>query len=494
MPVRIATEQIFRPTRQELVFYYPKIIKAVGREQDLFPDGTVAHARDAKLNKADLFRYKNEPDQFARLPNHIRWESNANRALHNDIEHAVDELLNPTTIKIRTHTHAQNCLRGFCNWLDRCNYIYDPSAGYEEIAKKVATKSGGDRKVDKHRATVPNSLNDLRLYDYLSEYNLFLMAKSPIGNCLATARAFALLLVLNGFKKEDLALVMIQPMNQDGAIVYKGEENVDTVFCHPSPEGILTQVFELTNSADGMIQGRQLTTKERDQPFANHWVVKYCSRIYDPLYRCSYHEPSDAFDSLERVNCGKPQAFPTPEACPWTFESLMRETEGKQKYFVNFSSEKINNALKIRPANRIRYMVYPTERGETLMGQSLIPLTLGRVFGYCVPEDGLHMRLLLMKAVIAYERGCTGFFRSASNASIDFCRKARKFCEEEETVPDSRIYRSMTPKDWNACRRWDEQAAREHIYNAMYGAQEAVGTTLRKCLWEAFGVPSFFRS
>jgi len=51
----------------------------------------------------------------------------------------------------------------------------------------------------------------------------------------------------------------------------------------------------------------------------------------------------------------------------------------------------------------------------------------------------------------------------------------------------------MTQAEWDACKLWSGDDARDAIYDAMY-AQATAGTTLRKCLWEAFEVPSIFRA
>lgn len=96
-----------------------------------------------------------------------------------------------------------------------------------------------------------------------------------------------------------------------------------------------------------------------------------------------------------------------------------------------------------------------------------------------------------MVAVLEYERGLS-FFRRPSAESIDFCKKTRAFCDQTANVPRV-IYDPTKEAGWEIYKVWTEDWAREHIYNAMYFPKK-VGETLRKCLWKAFDVPSYFRA
>ena len=97
-----------------------------------------------------------------------------------------------------------------------------------------------------------------------------------------------------------------------------------------------------------------------------------------------------------------------------------------------------------------------------------------------------------MVAVLEYERGL-GFFRCASDRSIEFVKKARVFCNKMENVP-TKIFNPTKEKDgWAPYNSWKAEDAPQSIYDAMYVSKK-VGDTLKKCLWKAFEVPSYFRT
>jgi hypothetical protein len=185
--------------------------------------------------------------------------------------------------------------------------------------------------------------------------------------------------------------------------------------------------------------------------------------------------------------------------------------EASKKVFFVFGGDKLCGAIgAARGKDAIAYAMFDMIDGGgsvrlqqntaglkpiliKVMVTASVPLKAGRVFGWCVPDDDGAARKLLMNAVTAYENSLN-IFRVASDASKVFCRLARKWCGETKTVPKNRIYSSMTQTEWDACNSWTESDARNAIYDAMYAKAATVGTTLRKCLWDAFDVPSIFRS
>jgi hypothetical protein len=495
----------YTPIRDRLIYYYPKVMKAIGTERQLFPNQQISGIRDAKLDKdlytkterewttthGDISGMTSDEKQWSPEVRaaQVRWVSRNNPNIHAQIGRVVDDLLNPKKPQVRRFYDAQYLLMGYCNWLDRVKYTYNqsenPTNFLEEMGERKAKKLG-------HVIPIMGASHEKRA-DFIEEYNLFAIVKSPIGNCLNAARAFALLLFLNGFRKESLSLCCIQAAKANvDAIVFKGEKNPKLEFLVPTRKGVVTSVFELTNTRGGTISGRQCPPQDVDQPFKNHWIVQCAGNFYDPLYRCSYNSPEDAFDVVELLEVGQPQS-PAPAVCNWEFTNLYRDREGQQRYFFEFTSRRICEALQMKRPEAKKFVLHKTKAGEgsVLMDGSPIPLGLGRVFGWCVPADEAAMRNVLMAAVTEYERGLN-FFRRPSEDSIDFCKKSRAFCEKTDNVPRA-IYDPARETGWKNYKVWTEQSARETIYNAMY-LPRSVGETLKKCLCKAFEVPSYFRA
>ena len=502
----------YTPIRGDLIFYYPKVMKAIGTERQLFPNQQINAIRDAKLNKDQYTKTERDwttehgdirgylDNEKLGLPNVgpaiIQWESRNNPNLQTQIEKVVDDLLNPKRRKERSILEAQYLLMGFCDWLDRAKYTYHtdqtPTRFYDEgkLSAQKAKKLG-------HAIKVGEQSHEQRGIDWaVASYNIFAIVKSPIGNCQNAASAFALLLFLNGFRKESLALCQIKPQREGDAIVFQGEKHAKLSFIVPTQRGVVTPVFELANTRGGTISGRQCTPQDVDQPFENHWIVKCNGHYFDPLYRCSYESPSHAFDVIERLKDKTTTGglkSPAPLVCEWKFINLYRDYGGGGRYFFEFTSKKICEALKMKRAEEKKFLLDKPKAGEgsALFVDELMPLGLGRVFGWCVPADEQAMRNVLMVAVLEYEKGL-GIFRRPSEGSIDFCKKSRAFCGKLDKVPKA-IYDPAKETSWNNYKVWTEKSAREIIYNAMY-LPKSVGETLRKCLWKAFDVPSYFRA
>ena len=95
-----------------------------------------------------------------------------------------------------------------------------------------------------------------------------------------------------------------------------------------------------------------------------------------------------------------------------------------------------------------------------------------------------------------YERSLSGlssFYRCASDKSIEFVKKARVFCNKMEDVPTKIFNPAKEKGGWEPYISWKDENVRQVIYDAMYVSKN-VGDTLRKCLWKAFEVPSYFRT
>lgn len=490
MPKTHLTPSLFSVNNADLIFYCPKIIKALNGDGDLLPALArgVRGVQRAKLDKSTL----TERSQ-------VVWRAGPNPNFHADIEDFAGTLLDPNREKRHpTALEAQRLLEGFVKWIDRNKYTYNQGSSFEDISPAIK-----DSKVRKLSNVFGHSqysqLTDLPRMEQGQlgkiTYNVFASVKSPVGNCTHTAQALALLMFLNGFPKEKLGICKISA-SSGKCIIFKGESRLIRRFLYPSPNGAVIPIFDLATVVGGNIQGQQLTPRDGDQPFGEHFIVSYDGVYYDPLYRCSYNHPDDAFDVIPEKNVGTNPTSPAPGVCNWEFTSFCHAEE-ENKYLFGFTSPKINKALGISPANTKKYMAYTPRAGEAyvLMNTSIrceFPITLGRVFGWCVPVNEQAMRDLLMVAVLEYERGL-GFFRCASDRSIEFVKKARVFCNKMENVP-TKIFNPTKEKDgWAPYSSWKAEDAPQSIYDAMYVSKK-VGDTLRKCLWKAFEVPSYFRT
>lgn len=466
MDIPITTHPL-HVTATDLAFYYPKIAKAVGHNTALFP-----------------------------LPVLTRKEINENSRLVQPLKDAMQELATRIlkgTVSCGTppsFARAEQLLRGFAQWLDGTAFKYAQGGKIANVTEQMTN----DAKREKYHQQFSIAG---------TAYNIFASVKSPIGNCEQATSALAYLFILNGFRPQELELCKIG--DDKGVIFFKGENHI-RCFKVPSAKCTLVPVYEMS-TAGGKLKHSQLSTADCDQPFGNHWVLKWRGKIYDALYRCSYTTPSEAFHFA-------PAAVPTRVTIPphsakmGEIGGVMADKEAK-KVFVAFSCDKLSKAVGAAGTLAVNYAMFDTSdgggsvrlRGRTAglkpvlvstMVTASLPLSAGRVFGWCVPDDDGAAMNLLMNAVIAYEN-TLNIFRVASDGSKIFCRLARKWCGAAKTAPRNRIYSSMTQTEWDACKLWTGDDARDAIYDAMY-AQATAGTTLRKCLWEAFEVPSIFRA
>ena len=484
--------QEFVVQESELVFYYPKIVKAVGHNEHLFPFKKIKDVQNAKLNTQGV-----DPKEL-----NAQWTARRNPLLQQQLEGAARLLLHPLKRELRSPQDAQRVLEGFVKWMDNKNYRYVSSNSFDTVATLGGMSAEKKIKLSHHLVTGDTD-PERGCIIMSNKYNVFASAGSPMGNCSHVATAFALLLLLNGFPKDTIKLCIITGMGdaEQTEIFFKGEANPNLLYILPSPKGLVAPTCELSGGRQANAQCKQLYPKDADRPFANHWIVKCGTEYYDPLYRCSYGHPDEAFDRIERVpgtenlQCESP----APSVEGWILGNLYT-VPSRRILILKFESRRIQQLLGI--SKKTEYIIYKPDAEDDVVVSDLpqqltLPHGLGRVFGYCLPDDDEHVNFHLMKAVRAYEKGCTGFFRSASPESTTFCKKARVFCGETATAPDNgKIYRPTAGADWKEGRSWTQEEAREAIHDAIYGVSrpQLVGTTLRKCLWEAFGVPSFFRS
>ena len=503
MEIEISVTSPFSVQTSEIVFYYPKIIKAVGHDRNLFPFREIKGTKDAKLVTGDLAEA--DPWAFA------QWQSPKNVNFQRHLEEAAQRLLNPNREAARrTPQDAQRVLAGFIRWLysTKTNYryfsqgnafaIFD-NAGItgkklEKLSHNVTTGLTSEKNIER---------SDKVLHGHL--YNVFASVKSPMGNCQHVAQAFALLLFLNGFSRSDLFLCQIEGQGgqqNSAGIFFKGEGNKDLDYVLPSPKGALAPACELSSGENARAVCKQLSPKDADRPFDNHWIVRSGGVYYDPLYRCSYKHPDLAFHRLQRVRRDEPPVAcfsPVARIGAWDLSESWYLPARKMQIFT-FESERVQQTLGV--SQETKYILYRSEAAERDVRvceapqRVTLPEGVGRWLGYCLPDDEPTLKSRLMKAVMAYERGCTGFFRNASTESVQFCKTARVFCGETGTAPNNvKIYRPTGAADWKEGRSWTQQEARGALNDAIFTNPNPplVGTTLRKCLWEAFHVPSVFR-
>lgn len=476
----------FSVQESELIFYYPKIVKAVGHDDKLFPFKKIKDAANAKLSTHNL-----DP----RVLN-AQWQAPGNPLFQKQLEEAARSLLHPPKKAVRTPQDAQRVLQGFVKWMDNTKYTYVASDSFTLVAETGGMSDAKLEKLSYHFNTSSTPADRFEVI-YGNMYNVFASVKSPMGNCGMVANAFALLLFLNGFPKDTIELCFIAAGGgtSGAGIFFKGEANPKLLYVSPSPKGLVAPTCELSSGGQANVQCKQLYPKDADRPFDNHWIVKCNGLYYDPLYRCSYGHPDDAFDRIERVTGADVQCHsPAPVVGKWVKGDVWR-VPADGRWILKFESPTIWQVLGI--SQTTKYMLYKPDVGEDNVSLGDAPegptLTrgLGRAFGHCLPASKQAMRDLLMVAVLEYERGL-GFFRRPSKESIDFCKVARAFCDNLTNVPRA-IFDPSKETGWKNYKVWTEQSARGSIINAVYHPK-IVGETLRKCLWKAFGVPSWFRA
>jgi hypothetical protein len=487
--IKVQTQD-FVVQESELIFYYPKIVKAVGHNEDLFPFEKIKDVQNAKLNIQGDLKVRN-----------AQWTAQRNPRLQEELDAAAQLLLKPQKRHHRSPIDAQRVLKGFVKWMDNKNFTYVSQQNLEDVAEYGKMGEKKMEKLSHHFYTNKSNVARMELI-YHNKYNVFASAGSPMGNCGHVASAFALLLFLNGFPKDTIKISFIEGSGDatQTDIFFKGEANPNLIYKVPSPKGLKAPACELSGGREANAGCKQLYPDDADRPFANHYIVKCGTAYYDPLYRCSYDHPDAAFDRIVRVpGTGDLQCkSPASKVGNWELEDLYRMPD--RKLILKFRSDRICKLLGV--SNETKYIIYkPAMEENVVVSDSpktvTLPHGLGRVFGHCLSDDDEMVKMHLMKAVRAYEKGCTGFFRSASPESTAFCKKARVFCGEADNAPrNDKIYRATDGVDWKSGRSWSQQEARGALCNAIftYSNPPLVGTTLRKCLWEAFGVPSFFRS
>lgn len=95
--------QDFVVQESELIFYYPKIVKAVGHNEDLFPFEKIKDVQNAKLNIQGV-----DPKVL-----NAQRTAQRNPRLQEQLEAAARSLLRPQTTHQRSPADAQRVLRGF---------------------------------------------------------------------------------------------------------------------------------------------------------------------------------------------------------------------------------------------------------------------------------------------------------------------------------------------------------------------------------------------
>lgn len=485
----------FAPSKSELVFYIPKIERAVGDQHGLFPMKTtgIEFLGRAKIDVRNDFV----------VP---QYRVKGNQSLQKQLEDHADAMLRPGPGQHRTDAQAQQILKGFVQWLDNSKFNYVSAGNFGAIADNAVAKGMMKQsQVNEFAHNFGSMHSDSARLDKCplsgAQWNVFANVSSPIGNCLNCAQAFALLLFMNGFRREDLMLKEIKGRD-GGAIMFKGTNNIRfKEFIDTSKS--LTALYRLSGTNGGNIQAQQVTLESGDQPFDNHWIVEWNGKCYDPLYRCSYDNPDSTFDRIGKKGFNtKSISYKVPAIGDWSQGDYFVKTTPPhpEEHILAFSSPQVSTALKIAKTNGDYFIAGELKVGEghVLLSsepKTLIPLGLGRVFGLCVPDDVEKAKLFLMSGVMEYERSLSGFksfYRCASDKSIEFVKKARAFCNKMDNVPTKIFDQTKEKGGWKPYTTWTEQNARKCIYDAMYVSKD-VGDTLRKCLWNAFEVPNYCR-
>jgi hypothetical protein len=451
MPILQSPILQFRPSVAHVRHYLPKIAAAVGRNRNLFPLPI--------FTEADIARDKPQDRHKAATQ--------------------LAELIVNSQLKMsgRNSAVAKAILRGFVRWLDGKNYTYTSKTRLELI-------------------------QDNGWHSYLEgneEYNLFANPSAPIGDCFTTANALALLLAMNGFPCNELMLVGLQ---SDGGnpFLFRGGEAAANYMVDAIDSSALAPLVRV-GPGRGL---ERVPAAEADTPFANHWVVGYKGDLYDANYRAIYRNPHNLFAETSRpVSLGQMGAPMNPIFLPdGKVTDSLTVPEQNKIFFQLVEPASLLSAACPSLSGWAHTTVFLVDdvavAGEDVvtLGSQQVSHKHAKLFGWCVPDEPTAIKRRLMRAVDAYDRSVTGrFFRISTDASKDFCRRSRKWCNtiniQDRNVANNRIYSGV---NWDNVVAWgDDNAAKNAIYRAMR-TNDAVGTTLRSNLCDAFELPGYLRT
>lgn len=493
---------------KSVLFYLPKIAAAVGNDPRLFPLPVVGWSQ-AQL-KAGVSGYAdtvglNRDGQRERFQLTMSDEKSRayNAPFHMDAKTALAEALVRGTYADSNLGEAQATavLRGFLAWLDRSAFTY--------VQGEYLTGRGiflSETKRERQR--IVHEWGGLEV-----AYNLFASVKSPVGNCKNAATALAFLFLVNKVPPRQMKLVCIKSTAASKTIVFKGEASLAGVTLMAAPANRQSTAVCEVSAVGGHVHSRVIKVTELDQPFDNHWVVMFRGKYYDPLYRAVYGNPSQVFDEADNVQLG----------------ITLREGEGSHDQTGHFIKDSHTTASHLVVSFQSKFVSgnaalpkgcgYVAEKmplatnsvtmwnrwGKAVRGGdgSLIaPLEVGRLFGFCVPDERKNIEERLMKAIARYEASAEGFWRNVSNQSREFCKKSRKWCGKVSEAPlNNKIYSNMREQEradqWRRVMTWNSEAeACEAIERAIavgYRGPSTVGATLCATLCDAFEVPGFWR-
>jgi len=500
--VELTTKQV-RFDVNSLLYYLPKIASAVGNNAHLFPLSVLGFTPTQWKAGAQGYVDTRAPNIDSGL---MEWKQmTASQEKHRaynspflvDAKKALAEAMITGRYADRRlgHNHATAVLQGFLAWLDKSKFRYVEGP---DLRSRGGHLSEG--KYEKQRVVHEAGLS--------LTYNLFASVKSPVGNCENTAEALAYLLLVNKIHPRQMELVMIGAENGK-TIVFKGEAALNRVArVEAAPANRQSTAVCQVSATGGHVKSEVVKVTELDQPFDNHWVVRFQGQYYDPLYRAVYGSLSEAFDDAESCTLEIPLRDGGQD-------KIQGSCVSSRHLFVAFASDFVSRGAGLPEGCKYVAEKWPLQGDLVTMwnrgggeaargvGRSLIvPLEVGRVFGFCVPDQSALIKERLMKAIAQYESSAGGFWRSVSDQSRDFCKKSRKWCGETGTTPkNNKIYSNMRDQEkadqWRGVTTWssDVEACKaiEQAIAVGYRDPSTVGATLCATLCDAFEVPGFWR-
>jgi len=452
MPVRITQVQPFKTSVSEIRHYLPKIAAAVGHNRNLFPLPI--------FTEADIVRYKPQNSHIAATQ--------------------LAELIVNSQLKMRGRTPAvaKEILQGFVRWLDEKNYTYTSRTLHKRMEE--------EKDFDWH----PYAWGDAR-------YTLFANPSAPRGDCSTTAQALALLMALNGFPCNELKLAQLAAEGTGNLIVFRGEKAAASYMVAPIDSKALSPMVRVGPGKEL----ERIPAAEVDTPFGNHWVVQYGGGLYDANYRAIYQsaeqlfvETSTTVDLMTKMNPVFLEDGVVRGSASVPEQNKIFFALKKPASFLSKACPSLRGYMQ----TRVFLVDDVAAAGEDVvtLGSQQVSHKHAKLFGWCVPDEPTAIKRRLMRAVEAYDRTVTGrFFRISTDASKDFCRRSRKWCNtikiQDRNVANNRIYSGV---NWDNVVAWaDDNEAKNAIYRAMR-AIEAVGTTLRSNLCDAFELPGYLRT